>query len=236
MKLFFFMKNTNTFFKSFTLFLLVFFCSSLSYASPRIFVENGPVYDFGTSFQNQTITHIFVIKNTGDTTLKITKVKTSCGCTAALLSKKDVEPGQEVKLKVSLRTGYYDGDISKNVTIHSDDLLNPSLGIVIKALVKPEIRLTPKVISYKKSDNKNKYQIQLTNNTDYKVEIKSIDSTLNFLHIMNTSAFIDPGKTGAFDVEFDKEKINSNFSGRISILTNVKNRELYNIFINGGLK
>jgi hypothetical protein len=42
-----------------------------SQAAPQLEVINGPTFDFGDVQANQTLTHIFVLKNSGDSVLKI---------------------------------------------------------------------------------------------------------------------------------------------------------------------
>ncbi|HDZ26388.1 MAG TPA: DUF1573 domain-containing protein, partial [Candidatus Aminicenantes bacterium] len=84
--------------------VLILACLLLS-AGP-IFAGKGPKLkfreeskDFGKVKQGEVLTHVFVFKNEGDETLVIKRVKTSCGCTAALLSKKEIAPGAEGEIK-----------------------------------------------------------------------------------------------------------------------------------------
>ena len=50
--------------------------------APKVFCPE-PVYDFGTMENTKKVKHDFVIRNVGGETLRITKVRTSCGCTVA---------------------------------------------------------------------------------------------------------------------------------------------------------
>jgi len=50
-------------------------------------------HDFGFLTQGKKVEHIFRFKNNGDVHLIIHDTKTSCGCTAAVLSEKAIAPG-----------------------------------------------------------------------------------------------------------------------------------------------
>ncbi|GAK55823.1 hypothetical protein U27_02782 [Candidatus Vecturithrix granuli] len=45
------------------------------HAAPRLEIVGGPTYDFGEVQANQTLTHTFVLKNTGDSVLRIQQAK-----------------------------------------------------------------------------------------------------------------------------------------------------------------
>ena len=66
------------------------------------FADKGPKiqfkelkWDFGNKKQGEVLTHTFSFKNAGDETLVIRRVRTSCGCAAAMLSKKELNPKLE---------------------------------------------------------------------------------------------------------------------------------------------
>ena len=87
--------SANTFFK--ILFLSLFMILSLGV----LFAKEGPKvkfqeekWDFGKVKEGQVKTHVFVFANEGDAPLLIKRVRTSCGCAAALISDKNVEPGK----------------------------------------------------------------------------------------------------------------------------------------------
>lgn len=79
-------------------------------------------WDFGKIKQGEVVAHEFVFKNIGDAPLLIEQVETSCGCTAALLSDKKVEPGKEGKIKASFDSRGYSGTVVKYVFVVSNDV------------------------------------------------------------------------------------------------------------------
>jgi len=84
-----------TMFRLFKVGLVLFVClmTSNALAAPNLVVEQ-PVFDFGEVAQGDKVPHTFKFRNDGDKPLYIDRVKSSCGCTAALLSAKTLAPGE----------------------------------------------------------------------------------------------------------------------------------------------
>jgi len=78
-------------------------------------------HDFGQVNEGNIVEYIFKFVNNGSSVLKIDDIKTSCGCTAALVSNKVLEPGQEGTLEVKLDTKNRTGKMSRTITIKSND-------------------------------------------------------------------------------------------------------------------
>jgi hypothetical protein len=100
---------------------------------PKIqFAETS--FDFGTAAQNTAVKHLFKFKNVGTDTLKITQVKTSCGCTAAE-SSKIIAPQKDGQIEVTYNTGTNVGKVSKTVYVFSNDVESPQRSISIHGVV-----------------------------------------------------------------------------------------------------
>ncbi len=88
-------------------------------------------HDFGKVKQGQSVSYEFVFENQGDAPLVIEKVETSCGCTAALLSEKKIEPGKKGKVKATFDTQAYGGRVTKYIFIDSNDPDNPRVELTV---------------------------------------------------------------------------------------------------------
>lgn len=85
-------------------------------------------FEFGKIKVGDIMTHTFEIKNTGTDTLVIHQVKSSCGCTEAILSKDKIAPGKTAQLKVVFNTaGVTKGINNKRITLISTDRKNQVL-------------------------------------------------------------------------------------------------------------
>lgn len=110
-------------------------------AKPKA-VPVEPIVDVGIVARGEPIVHDFEIRNEGQATLELTDVSPSCGCTVAEYDPR-IEPGKTGKVRTKLDTSDFPGAISKSVAVFTNDPENPKLQLVIKAEVKPYLRVTP---------------------------------------------------------------------------------------------
>ncbi|UCH65001.1 MAG: DUF1573 domain-containing protein [Ignavibacterium sp.] len=90
-------------------------------------------HDFGKIEQGKVVEHTFKFQNTGKSILKINDIKTSCGCTAALVSNEKIAPGEEGTLLVELDTKNRRGKMSRTITINSNDPKEPTKVLTVYA-------------------------------------------------------------------------------------------------------
>ncbi len=106
---------------------------------PKIFLPEGE-WDFGYLPQGSTVSHLFTIKNIGDDTLQIYKVRSGCACTLAPLEKDLLAPQESTFLKVIFNSKNYQGPKNMGVAVFSNDT-SASSDIYFTANVENEIPL-----------------------------------------------------------------------------------------------
>ncbi len=115
--------------------------------SPIIFFET-PNFNFGTIYKGQKAEHIFKFENQGHIDLEISKVKSSCGCTAAILTNKTIPPGETGEIKTTFNSGSYNGKVTKSITVNSNDPDNPVYKLTISGEVTEIISANPRRINF----------------------------------------------------------------------------------------
>lgn len=102
------------------------------------------IADLGTiSKADGPVRTTFSIKNEGDATVTLTYAFASCGCTTASLKEKtELEPGASFPLEVSYDPNFYGanyelGEITKSITVFSNDPTKPFYKVSMKANVTP---------------------------------------------------------------------------------------------------
>jgi hypothetical protein len=100
-------------------------------------------HDFGKVKQGEILTHEFAFTNNGTDTLVVERVETTCGCTAALVSEKEIRPSKEGKIKVSLDTHGYSGRMTRFVYLVTNDPDNPRRELSVSADI--EVPPMPKI-------------------------------------------------------------------------------------------
>lgn len=90
-------------------------------------------HDFGKIKQGSVVDYTFKFYNKGNKVLKILDLYTSCGCTAAVVKKKTLEPGEEGLLRVEFDSAGRSGKVVRRVTVKTNDPVNPSTTLNIYA-------------------------------------------------------------------------------------------------------
>ena len=121
------------------------FVSILAASKGPVLKFEKEMWDFGRVKQGKILTHVFKFRNNGDATLAVKRVRTSCGCTAALVSNKKILPGQQGEIKVTFNTRGYGGRVSKFIYIESNDSQESKKQLTVSATInvppRPKISL-----------------------------------------------------------------------------------------------
>jgi hypothetical protein len=123
--------------------------TSFAFASPDLQVET-PTFNFGEIYQGDKVPHVFEFTNQGEDPLIIDRVRSSCGCTAVLVSEKNIPPGGKGELKANFDSARFRGNISKTIYIYSNDPVRPTMQLHIKGSVKEIVAVEPLQINFGK--------------------------------------------------------------------------------------
>lgn len=148
--------------------------SAVMTASASAKMEADPKnYDFGiVPINGPKISKTYTVKNSGTEPLKITNVKTSCGCTTATVTIDSqespafgmhtpqsrwigvVNPGKSAEIKAIFDQAFHGpqgtGDITRVISFETNDVKNPTVELIMNGKVvadnelKKEVTITPK--------------------------------------------------------------------------------------------
>lgn len=132
----------KTIFLTVVLLSIAFSQGAVAAGTPKIAFEKE-VYNFEKT-GDASVVGTFKFRNTGAGILKVDKPTTSCGCTAVILTKDLLHPGDtaEVAFTLSLR-GLKGGTLSKSVKVLSNDPAMPASVLVIKGDYAPLYEVSP---------------------------------------------------------------------------------------------
>jgi hypothetical protein len=80
------------------------------------FVLKENFFDFGKIPQGKPVFHVFEVKNTGKSTLQITDVQASCGCTTPVWERESVNAGGSTQIKIGYNAAEA-GFFEKTITV-----------------------------------------------------------------------------------------------------------------------
>jgi hypothetical protein len=192
--------------------------------SAKIFVPSDS-FDFGSIPEGQTVTHNFIIVNTGGDVLKIGQVISSCGCTAAAPEKKELNPGESTTMKVEFNSIGRSGKQVKQISVSSNDPITPRIqfvisGNVVDAKTFAEQATGPKIVFEKSQHDFGKiyegkiveYTFKFKNAGKGVLNVKDVKTTCGCTAAVVSGKKLKPGEEGTIKIEFDS----SNRFGRTS--------------------
>lgn len=98
-------------------------------------VCDEPIYDFGQIDPSTVLTNVFVIRNEGDLTFALKRIRTSCGCTRARLDPPLIGPGETARVSVVFDAARRRGSQKKSIWIFPRDARDPALILYIQGFV-----------------------------------------------------------------------------------------------------
>lgn len=138
------MTNSKSFKKTcFSFIIILSLLSSHIHSSPKIEVDSTH-FHFGTVYEDETVKvkHDFRIRNTGDDTLKIQRVKPGCGCTVVEFDS-IIPPGQAGKVtqEVNIK-GMNHKDVTKSIIVTSNAGNAPELRLALGVTIFHHVRVS----------------------------------------------------------------------------------------------
>lgn len=168
---------------------------------PKLDIPNTE-FHFGSIFQGEKVEHAFSFRNTGDEPLLIEKVKSSCGCTAALVSEKELAPGAEGEVRATFDSTRFSGNVVKTVYLYSNDPVRNLVQFHIRGEVKQEIELSTRslTIGPVPAGGRVTAQVSLTNKSEAPLTVGPGRTTAKELTVELETRTIAPGESLTVDV------------------------------------
>lgn len=118
----------------------------------------------------------FKYENKTDKPIKITSVKSSCGCTVASLKKDEVAPGEKGEVVATFKIGGRTGVQQKSVAVQTDDPAQPLTNLILKADIAAPVEIQPTFVYWETGEEPKPKVIKLKASKDValtKVEVSS---------------------------------------------------------------
>jgi|GEM_PF-1315074 len=109
--------------------------AAIALAQPRIGIVGGRYVKMGQTYAGGKLIKELKLTNSGDDTLVINDIQTSCGCTVPKISSRRIAPHGAADLTIQFDSQGYQGEVQKEVDIRSNDPLMPELVMPITSEV-----------------------------------------------------------------------------------------------------
>jgi len=217
-------------------FMILAISATAAVASPQIYVQN-PSHNFGTLIQGKKLDHTFIIKNNGDSPLKISHIRPACGCTAANASSPVVLPGKTSEIKATFNSANFFGNVSKTIAVESNDPATPVYTLTIAGNIIEEISVKPKQLNLGqvKPETSITTYITLENRGPKPLKLISANSPMPQLSIKSDKSQIKPGESAKINITVIPRQEDRMLSGYITISTDNPDKKEIMVPVYGSL-
>ncbi len=212
--------------KNFVFFAVFVLSFSFVFSAPRLRFDCGDTYDWGKIRNaDEPLKARIKIFNDGDDTLKIFTVKPGCGCTAAPLDRKNIEPNGYAVMDVSLIVPKGPGVHTKSIRITSNDPEKAETYLYLKVEVVPPLKFFPdsKVMaSNLLIGDTATYKIVIKNTTDEDIIIKEpkVEPAGEIETNLKPDLMLKPNQDFTIEIKISPSNV-GNFTGKVKFRTNL---------------
>ena len=206
------------------LLLLLLLSSSSVFAAPTLVVERMS-HDFGEILQGAEITHTFRFQNAGDELLEISRLRSSCGCTAALLTTRKLAPGSIGELQLTFNSQGFRGAVQKKVTFETNDPKHSAVTFTLRGKVKAELFLQPKRINWGvvKKDTPLRADLEIINESTQTITLQTPEVTSAGIVAELSSLIIAPGERAQLKISAEFPPGKKRLAGYVLISSDLPN-------------
>ena len=108
----------------------------------------GTSHDFGTVARGAKVEHRFVFTNLYKETLHITEVRSSCGCTKPVVTKREVKSRESAEIIAVYNTTSFLGSRSAVITVTFGDPFPAQLQLRVKGYIRSDVVLAPGKVNF----------------------------------------------------------------------------------------
>ncbi|MEZ4599829.1 MAG: DUF1573 domain-containing protein [Syntrophotaleaceae bacterium] len=215
--------------------LLLLFAPASPWAGGPSISPEKPVFHFGQIAEGSRLEHTFRFKNSGDSTLIINKVRSSCGCTAALLSSDSIPPGGFGEVKTVFDSNGFSGSVVKTIFLHTNDPLQKTVRFQLQGQVQKEIEVLPSRLQFSNLDKKtpSRAKVVLTNKGSNTLFLSDLKTTSRQLVAELSQEKLGPEETVEIEITLTPEEDKARFAGYITLKTSSPRTPMLRIPVTG---
>jgi hypothetical protein len=197
-------------------------------AGPKLQVQD-PTFDFGEAYQGDKVSHVYQIANQGDEPLLIDRVRSSCGCTAVLISAKNLPPGGTGELQANFDSSRFRGDVVKTIYLYSNDPNQPVVQLQMQGKVLELVAIEPGQVNFGQVKVRQPVSatVTLRNQGRNTLDLGAPRATAAELRVKIPKASLASGDEVTLDLQLTPKPGQARFSGYVLIpLEGVPHNEL----------
>lgn len=206
------------------------------WAEPQVQVEQLN-YDFGEVIQGEKVEFTFRFRNSGDQILELGNVRSSCGCTAALLSSKRIASGDTGELKATFDSTNFRGGVKKTITMETNDPNNAQVVFNLYGDVRAELVFEPERIVWRdvQPDQNLETKVMISNQGQRVVNLQPPKATNKYITAELSAQQLPPGGQVELKVQGNLSPEMARINGYVIIATDYKNAPMIRVPVSARL-
>jgi hypothetical protein len=156
------------------------------------------LWDFGHIPKTGKVVHTYQIKSVGEDTLIIAKVRTTCGCTSAPLSRDTLAPGEKATLDVIFDPAkVMVGETTKRLHVVCNDPNNPLAEIRFTARIghgSSLVKVTPALVDFDSLSSKTQ-TLTIENTSGEKLSMTRVEGPAEGVDVDLKDQVLQPGQS-----------------------------------------
>ena len=164
-----------------------------------------------TAGDKEAVGH-FKYQNTGTQPVRFKSVHTSCGCTAAQSQKDEVPPGEKGEITATFKIGDRTGTQVKSVTVQTDDPVNATTVLTLKAVIPQQLEINPTFVFWGQGEALKPKSIVVRASKDFPVkQLKVTSSSPDF------QTKVEQTGNGQFKIDIQPGDTSRNMAATLTI-------------------
>ena len=164
----------------------------------------------------------FKYQNTGSQPVRFKSVHTSCGCTAAQSQKDEVPPGEKGEITATFKIGDRTGTQVKNVTVQTDDPVNTTTVLTLKAVIPQQLEINPTFVFWGQGEALKSKSIVVRASKDFPVrQLKVTSSSPDF------QTKVEETGNGQFKIDIQPSDTSRNMAATLTIQPEGSSKTFY---------
>jgi len=164
----------------------------------------------------------FKYQNTGSQPVRFKSVHTSCGCTAAQSQKDEVPPGEKGEITATFKIGDRTGTQVKSVTVQTDDPVNTTTVLTLKAVIPQQLEINPTFVFWGQGEALKSKSIVVRASKDFPVrQLKVTSSSPDF------QTKVEETGNGQFKIDIQPSDTSRNMAATLTIQPEGSSKTFY---------
>ncbi|OVE79052.1 hypothetical protein BVY01_03590 [bacterium I07] len=193
--------------KKFILFGLI--AMTMAVQAQEIRFLSPKLVDLGRVLEGAVLSHTIQFVNSGEETVHLRQVGTTCGCTAAQTTRKDFAPGDTASIDVSINTRGFFGLMRKTVTLYFKEKEIKPQKIVFQVHPYTEVAVNPRYLYLQRihlnPDTLITQTVKVSNQSKRSLHIKSVETDNPMVQVSPQKATITADKEQTFKISIRPE-------------------------------